>query len=148
MHLLITLHAELPRGKTVGSYIQRFEVDGARHPAIFIKVPRRYRPEILLELPDNTELAMDLGDGSINATGLAGNKTIRIARGELILDGTAALQYRKIRAGFGSGSVIDDRDHTNTGIHNAFSWKEDGAGKYMLTASFGSGRLRFLSAAP
>lgn len=144
LHLTITLRRELPKGITVGTYIQEFAV-GAAGARIFIKVPKRYEPEVVLEVPNGTDTAVDLGYGTVRCSNLAGNKTIRIAQGELTLAGDIDSQYGLMRASFGIGGVRDKRASSSAGVQKVHGWHYLGHGRYTLVAGFGSGYLNLLA---
>ncbi len=140
VHLIIRLPRELPKGSTVGQFVQQLQVSNDEAD-IFIKVPEQYHAAVTVELPDGLDMEADLGEGTMQIFSFQGNITTHIGRGQLMLPPDIDDRYKWIRASFGAGNVRDETNRRDGHLHNAFTWKHSGKGARVLTATFGTGFL-------
>lgn len=144
LHVRITLKNELPKGHTVADYIRQFTTD-SKQTELYIDIPKKYRPEIVLEVPEPTTFDAGLGVGTVQFDSIPGNLDIGIGKGDLRLYTHGENDYSYISAGFGVGGVKDKRPGVRNHGHFANGWEEKGNGKYKVSFGAGWGHLVLLS---
>jgi hypothetical protein len=144
MHLLIEFPRELPRGQTVGQFVESFHWSDAQGE-IFLKAPEHYQAKITLELPDQVHLEADLGKGEVQISNFGGNVQARIAKGRMAIDQDFDRQYRLVRAAIASGGVRVRNGENKSKIIKTFAWHHEGSGNSELGVELGEGFLELRS---
>jgi hypothetical protein len=140
MHLLVEFPQELPRGQTVGQFMQTFLWTGPQGK-IFLKAPERYQARITLELPDQFHLETDLGRGEVELASFGGSVQARIAKGRMAVDYDFDHQYRLVRAAIASGAVRISNGENRSKVTKTIVWRHEGSGNSVLDVAVGEGSL-------
>ena len=142
LHLLITLPKELPKGTTVGDFVKQLDVTGS-DAKIYIKVPRKLHARVLLKVPEQTNFEIGLGRGSVDFTGILGDKQIGVGFGTATVH-MRPNEYSQISSGIALGGVKDERLGGKNHGHLTSGFEEKGEGKYKLEVGMAWGHLILL----
>jgi hypothetical protein len=146
IHLSIALKQELPKGVTVGSYVQWL----GNVPAgeVFVKIPKQYRPQVLLELPNGMASELELAEGTVDPSGNKGSDTkVNVAKGGVFLRSVARDYFNSIAATFAVGGLKTSGDMKNSDLQwskSGSSWSANGTGTHNLAIVIGYGHLYLL----
>ena len=118
------------------------------HAAVDGRVARitTYGPKngfrVAIDLPDRTDLELDLSAGELDVSGIKGNKRISAWAGEITVDAGSPGDYRRVDASVRFGELNARAfDISKGGVFRSFQWT--GQGAYTLSARLFAGEITF-----
>ena len=135
-----------PRGyfddATVQSWVKRFDVAGDR-ASIELKLPKNEDNHrgatIIISVPQETNLKLELGVGELTVKGIEGNKDLHVGIGDLTVGVTDGAKYNEIRTATRIGDAEDGIFHQHSGGFFPKTQHSSLQGIYKLHATVGIG---------
>jgi hypothetical protein len=141
LHLEVAVKQRTPL--KIDAYLQRVDVAPGR-AVIKVKVPRKYQPEVVVEVPATADLhsEINLGAGDLRfyANGFGGQREVNLGAGNatIFLDGNH--DYSHLEVNVGMGSFHDHRPGGGS-AHLVISKDLQGTGAAPLQVNVGAGSL-------
>jgi len=128
LKVLVHLGSGLGHELTPKRFLQEFSLSSGSAD-IEWKLPERSRPEIVVYVPTNTNLDLELGKTSLLLNGVRGNKVVNAGKGKVRLEvKDSNLEYRSIIVDIAMGSFSDLRPGGTAGNHTPLHKEFDGQG--------------------
>jgi hypothetical protein len=129
---------------TVQSWVRRFDVAGDR-ASIELKLPKHENnhqgARVIISLPHQTDLKLELGVGELSVKGIEGNKDLHVGIGQLTVGVTDGAKYSDIRTGTKIGDAADGVFHQHSGGFFPKTQHSSLQGIYKLHATVGIGQV-------
>ena len=94
-----------------------------------------------IDVPERSDLDVDLSAGDITVRGIEGNKSLDMWAGDATIDVGPTEQYRRVDASVRFGDISAPPFNTSKGgIFRSFTWR--GSGKYTVRARLFAGDLK------
>lgn len=145
VRLQINTDQQLDR-QTLASWVTRFDV-AANRATLDVHIPKRgYNcnhcgTNVILYVPQQSDLKLDLGVGDVTITGIRGDKDLHVGIGDLRVGFTGPGEYAHVETHTRIGDIHDPLHH---GEESGFLGKTedfDLQGRYHLKATVGIGDL-------